>query len=113
MRPEGAESRATRYLREVTMDLFVLLQSCWPVGEARQLIENVQATGTTVKGIAAKRLKRILLPIPPLRVQRRIVAYLDGLQAKADRLKAQQAQSAADLEALLPSVLEKAFGGEL
>jgi type I restriction enzyme S subunit len=38
---------------------------------------------------------------------------LDDLQAKVDALKAQQAQSAAELDALLPSVLDRAFKGEL
>jgi len=54
-----------------------------------------------------------VIPVPPISEQRRIVAYLDGLQAKVDHLKALQAQTAAELEALLPAVLEKAFRGEL
>lgn len=41
------------------------------------------------------------------------MAYLDGLQAKVDALKALQAQTQAELDALLPSVLDKAFKGEL
>ncbi len=55
------------------------------------------------------------MPIPDLALeeQRRIVAYLDGLQAKVDALKALQAQTQAELDALLPSVLDKAFKGEL
>jgi hypothetical protein len=40
-----------------------------------------------------------------------IVAHLDSLQAKVDRLKAPQAQTAAELEARLPSILGKAFKG--
>ena len=43
----------------------------------------------------------------------RIVAYLDGLQAKVDQLKKLQAETAAELAALLPSILDKAFKGEL
>ncbi len=43
----------------------------------------------------------------------RIVAYLDGLQAKVDALKQLQAQTRMELDALLPSVLDKAFKGEL
>jgi len=58
-------------------------------------------------------LSNVCLPIPPLSEQRRIVAYLDDLQAKVDALKAQQAQAAAELDALLPSILDKAFKGEL
>ena len=49
----------------------------------------------------------------PLPEQRRIVAYLDDLQAKVDCLKALQAQTHAELDALLPSILDKAFNGEL
>lgn len=45
--------------------------------------------------------------------QRRTVAYLDDLQAKLDRLKGLQAQAAAELDALLPAILDKAFKGEL
>jgi len=58
-------------------------------------------------------ITRIPFVPPPLSEQRRIVAYLDDLQAKVDVLKAQQTQSAAELDALLPSILDKAFKGEL
>lgn len=58
-------------------------------------------------------LQSINIPLPPLAEQRRIVAYLDGLQAQVDRLKVLQAQTAAELEALLPSILDQAFKGEL
>ena len=43
--------------------------------------------------------------------QRRIVAELDALQAEA--LKHLQAESAAELDALLPAILDKDFNGEL
>ena len=44
----------------------------------------------------------------------RIVAYLDGLQAKVDDLRRlQQAETQKELAALMPSVLAKAFAGEL
>lgn len=49
----------------------------------------------------------------PLPEQRRIVAYLDDLQAKVDRLKALQVQTAAKLDALLPAILDQAFKGAL
>ncbi len=48
-----------------------------------------------------------------LEEQKRIVAYLDDLQAKIDSLKRLQAETAAELDALLPSILDKAFKGEL
>jgi type I restriction enzyme S subunit len=53
------------------------------------------------------------IPPPPLDEQRRIVAYLGNLQAKVDALKRLQAETAAELDALLPSILDKAFKGEL
>ena len=45
--------------------------------------------------------------------QRRIVTALDALQAEVDALKRLQAETAAELDALLPSILDKAFKGEL
>lgn len=55
------------------------------------------------------------IPFPNVDVseQRRIVAYLDGLQSQVDALKRLQSETAAELDALLPSVLDKAFKGEL
>jgi len=41
------------------------------------------------------------------------MAYLDDLQAKVAQVKALQAKTAAELDALLPSILDKAFEGEL
>lgn len=58
-------------------------------------------------------LKQVPVPLPSLDEQRRIVAYLDELQAKADALKRLQAEATAELEALLPAVLDQAFRGEL
>lgn len=58
-------------------------------------------------------LESISIPLRPLPEQRRIVAYLDDLQAKVDALKRLQAETAPELNALLPSILDKAFKGEL
>jgi len=60
---------------------------------------------------------QILAPLPapklPLFEQRRIVEYLDGLHARVDTLKRLQAETATELVALLPSVLDRVFRGEL
>ena len=66
-----------------------------------------------VPHISQKDVEKIPFTPPSLDDQRRSVAYLDGLQAQVDRLKALQAQTAAELEALLPSILDQAFKGEL
>jgi len=67
-----------------------------------------------MKKISQKIVMSIPFPshLSPLE-QRRIVAYLDGLQAKVEAVKRHQAATAAKLEALLPSILDKAFKGEL
>jgi hypothetical protein len=58
-------------------------------------------------------LERTRIPVPLLAEQRRIVAELDALQAEVDALKRLQAETAAELDALMPSILDKAFRGEL
>lgn len=45
--------------------------------------------------------------------QRAIAAYLNFIKSKIDSLKAVQSQTTADLDALLSSILDKAFKGEL
>lgn len=58
-------------------------------------------------------LKILMVRIPSPSEQRRIVAELDALQAGVDALKRLQAETAIELGALLPAILDKAFKGEL
>jgi type I restriction enzyme S subunit len=82
--------------------------------EARKYIESlVTGTSPTMKKISQPKLRSMPVPVVPLEEQRRIVAYLDDLQAKVDALKRLQAETSAGLDALLPSVLDRAFKGEL
>ncbi len=53
------------------------------------------------------------IPLSPLSEQKRIVAVLDSLSAKAESLKKLQAETQKELEALVPAILDKAFRGEL
>ncbi len=69
--------------------------------------------GLTVPHIRVKDAPSFAFPLPPKDKQRRIVAELDALQAEVDALKRLQSETAAELDALLPSVLDKAFKGEL
>jgi type I restriction enzyme S subunit len=62
---------------------------------------------------SVKILKKILFPLPPLEEQRRVVAYLDSVQARLASLRELQSATEEELSALLPSVLDKAFKGEL
>lgn len=58
-------------------------------------------------------LRATPIAFPGLREQLEIVGYIDDVQAKADTLTRLQDASAAELDALLPSVLDRAFKGEL
>jgi type I restriction enzyme S subunit len=82
---------------------------------ARSIHDQVfgQVRGATRPGYNTTLLGNIRLPLPPPPEQRRIVASLDDLQAKVDALKRLQAETAAELDALLPSILDKAFKGDL
>lgn len=61
----------------------------------------------------AKEFAEFPIMVPPLEVQRRLVAYLDGLQTQIEKLHRLQSESQKELDALLPSILDKAFKGEL
>ncbi len=53
------------------------------------------------------------LSYPDLGEQREIVTYLDDLQGRVNGLKEVQAETSVEINALMPSVLDKAFRGEL
>jgi type I restriction enzyme S subunit len=57
----------------------------------------------------SKQLMEIPVPVPPLASQ---LAF-DTLHAKLEAVRAEQQATAAELEALLPSVLNRAFAGQL
>ncbi|MGH8660115.1 MAG: restriction endonuclease subunit S [Gammaproteobacteria bacterium] len=69
--------------------------------------------GTGQPNLSGSKLEKLKVPIAPPPDQRRIVAELDALQAQVDALRRLQAEAAAELDALLPAVLDKAFRGEL
>lgn len=76
-----------------------------------QIIDEKKGTGQP--NVNGKKLANIRVPIAPPDEQRRIVDYLDDLQAKVDDLRRLQAETATELDALQPSILDKAFRGEL
>jgi restriction endonuclease S subunit len=60
-----------------------------------------------------KQLFGFNLSYPQLSEQHRIVATLESLQEKADKLKRLQAETTAKLDNTVPMILERAFKGEL
>jgi type I restriction enzyme, S subunit len=74
---------------------------------------HLQSRGDMIPHIVLSEIRKFPVPLPPLPVQQRVVAYLDSFQARVDALKVLQERTAAELDALLPSILDKAFRGEL
>src|ERR1019366_5495182 len=79
----------------------------------RQLLELVEKSTHDTRKLQTDALLHFEIPVPPLRDQQRIVARLDDLQAKVDALRVLQEKTAAELDALMPSILAKAFLGDL
>ncbi|MBI4323832.1 MAG: restriction endonuclease subunit S [Chloroflexi bacterium] len=76
-------------------------------------VQSQSRTSSGLRSLSVGRIKAIPVPVPPLAEQRRIVAELDALHAKVDALKRLQAETAAELAAFLPAILDRAFKGEL
>ena len=89
---------------------FLLLMLCSPffINQCMAL-----STGAHYPAINDKNLKKVFIVVPPLSEQERIATYLYDLQHKLDTLKQLQTESTAELDVLLPSVLDRAFKGEL
>jgi type I restriction enzyme, S subunit len=90
---------------------FFLYQLLSPYIYEEQIEPRIKGSASPHVNIRAIRQFTFLLP--DISEQRRIVAYLDGLQAQVDELAALQKATQAELDALLPSVLDQAFRGEL
>lgn len=58
-------------------------------------------------------MRKVPVPLPTLERQQQIVQYLGALQSQLDMVRRTQAETAVELDALLPSILDRAFKGEL
>jgi len=75
----------------------------------QHILELVEKSTHDMRKLETAKLLGIKIPIPSLSEQRSIVAELDALQAEVDRLT----ETAAELDTLLPAILDRAFKGEL
>ncbi len=71
------------------------------------------ASQATLPIINQRRIGEFKIAIPPFSEQHRMVGYLDHLKEKIDNLKRLQHETQSELDALTPSILAKAFRGEL
>ena len=90
---------------------FFLHQLLSPLIQEDQIAALSKGSASPHLNIGA--LRRFALKLPPIPEQRRILAELDALQAELDALKRLQAETVTELDALLPSILDRAFKGEL
>jgi type I restriction enzyme S subunit len=90
---------------------FLMYQLMSPPVLQEQVLEGMK--GTTSRHVNIRYLKKVKVSVPLIPEQHRIVAYLDDLRARVAAVQALQAATAAQLEALLPSLLDQAFKGEL
>lgn len=87
--------------------------SVWNGPELRSWIEEESKTTSGIWKINQGHILAPRIPFPSIGEQRRIVAELDALESKLDSVKAIQAETATELDAMLPAILDKAFKGEL
>jgi len=64
-------------------------------------------------GVNMNTLAKTRIPLPPLEEQKRIVAYLDSIHERAQRLVKLYEEREKELEKLFPAILDRAFRGEL
>jgi len=115
--PGGRRAVFASYLIRIVADQrkamphFIVAYINSPLG--RQYIQSQLTRAIGQVNVNAKKLQAMPIPVPPLLEQRRIVEYLDGVQAQVAELKQLQAGSAAELERLEQAILARAFRGEL
>lgn len=87
----------------------------WHLLQSRTIFDRAwsSTTGTAQPTVPLRAIRELPIPLPSLTEQREVVACLDQLQTDVDALRKLQAQTSAELDALLPSILDKAFKGEL
>jgi len=79
----------------------------------KDILAQVEIAGHGTRRLRTEILTNYPLPLPPMSEQHHFVTYLNNLQANAIELNRLQGESNTELGALLPTMLTKAFRGEL
>lgn len=87
-----------------TLDVYFRTPSVWPVLSGASTGTNVRRRRLNPNDFLA-----FEIPLPPLATQRK----LQQVKARVEVIKRLQTETAAELDALLPSIFDKAFRGEL
>lgn len=82
-------------------------------GSEQDVLAKVETAAHGTRRLRTEILTALPIPVPPLAQQRRIVAYLDAVRAKAQTLLRLEEETQQELDALMPSALDRAFRGEL
>ena len=85
----------------------------WNSSATRAAIEEKAKTTSGIWKVNQGHILSTQVPVPDIEEQRQIVTELGELHSQVDLLKAMQRQTAGELDALLPSVLNSAFDGDL
>jgi type I restriction enzyme S subunit len=90
---------------------FLLYQWLSPIIQQDHIVPLSKGSASPHLNIGA--IRKFPIMLPSIEEQHSIVAYLDNLHAKVDSLKRLQTETSAELDAMLPSILDKAFRGDL
>ena len=82
-------------------------------GKARVFVRSKIKTTSGQNGISGSDIKKIVIPLPPLSDQHRIVKEIESRLSQAEAAEANIAEALQKTEALRQSILKKAFSGEL
>jgi type I restriction enzyme S subunit len=90
---------------------FFLYQLLSPTVQEDQIRPLSKGSASPHLNIGA--LRRFAFALPNFDTQDRVVDELDSLQSRLNSMKALQSETAAELDAMVPALLDKAFKGEL
>jgi len=90
---------------------FVLHQILSPLIQADQILPFCKGSASPHLNISS--LKKFQFRMPPISIQKRIVAHLNGIERQVFSIQITQNKIDNMLKALIPSILDHAFRGEL
>jgi type I restriction enzyme S subunit len=106
----GAYLIRFRFKRDALLPMFALRFLMSPAGQ--ELLVG-GSTAVAQPNVNATTISHFVIPVPPLAEQQEIVRRVEALFALADQLEARFTKASAHVEKLTPSLLAKAFRGEL